>query len=198
MNLVTPLGLVVALLAAPAAAQHATPDWPCVQRKVEHLSLAAIWPNPVPEDAAPLPDALDDLAERMALRRVSVEEVGALVDDLAAESPGIDADTYGRLFAAAFERMDRQRSRLVAGIARYARGQTDLAHEIDVLRGEFAELEAAEEPDFDRLDELEAEIDWRERVFDDRRAALTYVCESPVLLEKRAYEIAQLLLAKVD
>lgn len=199
MNLMNVAGLAVALLSAPIhAAEGADPDWPCVQRKVEHMSIAVMWPEPVPADAEPLPDELDDLAELMALRRVSVDEVATRVDAVAEDHPGIDVDTYGRIFAATFARIDSQRTRLVAGISRYARGQADLAREIDALRVEFAELEGAEEPDFDRLDEIEAEIDWRERIFDDRNAALTYVCESPVLMEKRAYEIAQLLLARLN
>jgi hypothetical protein len=199
MNLLKPLGVAAGLLAAPAgAAQELDPEWPCVQRKVDHLSLAVMWPEPVPDEAADLPDELDGLAERMALRRIPVEEIAELVDQLAAENPEIGADTYGLLFADAFERIDRQRTRLVAGIARYSRGQTELAREIDDLRREFAEVEAEDEPDFDRLDLLEAEIDWRERVLEERNSSLTYVCESPVLLEKRAYEIAQILLRRLD
>jgi hypothetical protein len=157
-----------------------------------------MWPDAVPSDADQLTDELDELAERIALRRIPVEEIGELVDQFAAQNPEISADTYGLLFAAAFDRIDRQRTQLVAGIARYSHGQADLALEIDALRREFAEVEAEEEPDFDRLDLLEAEIDWRERVFEERNASLTYVCESPVLLEKRAYEIAQILLRRLN
>jgi hypothetical protein len=199
MKLLSPIGLAAALLAAPAlTAQEADPDWPCVQRRVEHLSLAVMWPQPVPETDDALPDELRGLAEQMALRRVSIEELGSAIDGLAAERPDLDADTYGRIFAAAFERIDRQRAQIVRGIARYAQGQATLASEIDALRAEFAELEAADEPDFDRLDQLDAEIDWRERLFDERNSALNYVCESPVLLERRAYEVAQLLLKRIE
>ena len=53
---------------------------------------------------------------------------------------------------------------------------------------------AAEAPDFDRVDQLEEQIDWDERIYHDRARSLTYVCETPVLLEKRAYAIAQILL----
>ena len=40
--------------------------------------------------------------------------------------------------------------------------------------------------------------DLQERIFDDRAKSLTYVCETPILLEKRAYALAQLLLAKAE
>ena len=74
-------------------------------------------------------------------------------------------------------------------------GQARLAAEIDQYEAEMDRLEAAEEPDFDRMDEVEAELDGRVRVFNDRNKALTYVCESPVLLLQRAFSIALLLLA---
>lgn len=197
MRLLASIALV-GLLAAPVhAAQGADPDWPCVQRRVDHLSLAVMWPHPVAEDAEALPDAYQDVAEAMALRRVSVGEVGRLVDELAA-TQDLDVNDYGRIFAEAFERIDRQRSRIVRGIVRYARGQAALSQQINALREQMKALQSAEDPDFDRMDEVEAELDWRERVFDDRNSALTYVCESPVLLERRAYEIAQELLRRIE
>ena len=197
MTLLRTIALAALAVAPVQAAQGTDPDWPCVQRRIDKLSLAVMWPHPVPEDAAPLPAELQDVADAMALRRVSVEEVGRLVDELVAERE-LDVDTIGRIFADAFAQIDRRRSDIISGIVRYARGQADLAREIEELRQEMAALEAAEEPDFDRMDAIEAELDWRERVFDDRNSALTYVCESPVLLERRAYAIAQELLQRVD
>lgn len=183
------------LLGAPASAQdRGDPTWPCVQRKVEHLSLGVMWPHPVPESAAPLPTELDDVAARLALRRVSEEEAQALVTEVAETYPDLGVAGYGQLFQAAFDRIDADRAEVVAGIGRYAGNQARLAAEIRDLEAEMARLEAAEAPDFDRMDEVEAEMDWRVRVFRDRNRALTYVCESPVLLEQRAYAVAQMLL----
>ncbi len=174
------------------------PDWPCVQRKVEHLSVGVMWPHPIPESGEPLPPEVDEVAAALALRRVSLDEAEGMVDALAAERPQMGLDAYGRLFQATFERIDKQRARVVQGIGRYARNQARLAAELEDLRAEMARLEAADEPDFDRMDEVEAEMDWRERIFDDRNRSLTYVCETPVLLEKRAYAIAQMLLRKAE
>lgn len=191
--------LLAASLALPAgAAQNTDSDWPCVQRRVDHLSIGVMWPEPIPEAAGPLAPAFRDVAEQMALRRVSVEEIGVVVDDLAARHPDLDPAIWGQIFADAFARIDTRRTRLMSGIVDYARGQADLARQIDDLRVAFAEEAAAGAPDFDRLDAWETEIDWRERVFDERNSALTYVCETPVLLERRAFAIAQLLLQRVD
>lgn len=177
------------------AADSNDPDWPCVQRKVEHLSIGVMWPHPIPEGAGPLPEDLEDVAAQLALRRVSEDQAKELLAEVAAEHPDFGLDDYGRLFQATFEHIDRQRARIIAGIGRYARNQARLAAEIDGLQAEMSRLEAAKEPDFDRIDEVEAELDGRIRVFEDRGKALTYVCESPVLLEQRAYAIAQMMLA---
>ena len=188
--------IILAGLGGPVPAQEPNdPDWPCIQRKVEHLSIGVMWPTPLPEEAAPLPEDLEVVAAQLALRRVSEEQAKDLIDGVAARHPDFGPDDYGRLFQATFDHIDRQRSDIVAGIGRYARSQARLAAEVDQLETEMARLEAAEEPDFDRMDEVEAELDWRVRIFNDRNKALTYVCESPVLLEQRAYAIAQMLLA---
>ena len=198
MRPLRPIALAMLVAAPVHAAQGSDPDWPCVQRRVDQMSLAVMWPHPIPEDAEPLPPKFLDVAEAMALRRVSVDEVGQMVDELVVQHDDLGADEYGRIFVEAFERIDRRRTDIIRGIEQYARGQAELSDEIDALREEMKALQAAEEPDFDRMEEVEAELDWRERVFDDRNAALTYVCETPVLLERRAYAIAQELLRRVD
>lgn len=188
-------GLVLIGAAGPLrAADPSDPDWPCIQRRVEHLSIGVMWPEPVPEEAAPLPEDLDEVAAQLALRRVSDEEARELLAEVAARHPDFKLDDYGRLFQATFEHIDRQRAEIVAGIGGYARNQSRLAAEIDELQSEMSQLEAAADPDFDQIDELEAELDGRVRVFNDRAKSLTYVCESPVLLEQRAYAIAQMML----
>ena len=34
-------------------------------------------------------------------------------------------------------------------------------------------------------------LGWETRIFRDRAQSLTYVCETPVLLERRAFELAR-------
>ena len=198
MSTMTRAALAILVLLGPGgavfAADPSDPDWPCIQRKVPHLSIGVMWPHPLPEETAPLPPNLDDVAAQLALRRVSEEQAQALIDEVGAQHPDFGLEDYGRLFQSAFERIDRQRSDIVAGIGRYARNQSQLATEVDQLEAEMSQLESAEAANFDRMDEVEAELDWRIRIFNDRSKALTYVCESPVLLEQRAYAIAQMLL----
>ncbi len=188
--------LFLALVPAVAgAADFSDPDWPCIQRKVENLSPGLMWPKPVTRTALP-PEAAD-LAARLALRRVSLEEAETQVGDFLKKTAGADAQLLGNIFYDVFDKLAEDRHRLISGIARYSRNQIALSKKIEDSRNEMARLTAEKSQDFDRIDKLEEQIDWDERIYKDRTQALTYVCETPVIIEKRAYAIAQLLLKHV-
>lgn len=185
-----------ALCALPVlAADTADPDWPCIQRRTGAMSPGVLWPLPLGEGRAT--GEAGELAAALALRRVDLAEAEARVAAFAGAHPDLGPGDWGAVFRAAFERIDHDRERVLAGIVRYARRQIALAERIDAARSEMAALEAAKEPDFGRMDALEEQIDWDERIYKDRERALTYVCETPVLLEKRAYAVAQILLKRV-
>ncbi|PLU60658.1 hypothetical protein BMJ22_31870, partial [Sinorhizobium medicae] len=145
-----------------------------------------------------------ELVEMLSLRRVSLEEADAHVRAFV-ERAKVDGNVLGNVFYGVFENIAETRQRLITGIGRYSRSQIALSSRIDSARVEMAKLSTralvemaklskVESPDFDRIDKLEEQIDWDERIYRDRSQALTYVCETPVLLEKRAYAIAQILL----
>lgn len=187
--------LAAAFLAGPApAADFSDPTWPCIQRKVEALSVGLMWPEPI--DEAPLAGDvaadISDLAQRFALRRLALDEVRPALDAFVAEH-GADRALLGRVFAGAFDRLAGTRRQIMAGIEEYSLSQIDLAARIEAAREEMDTLMQADEPDFDRVDALEEQIDWDERIYNERRESLTYVCETPVLIEKRLYETAQML-----
>lgn len=192
-------GFAVMLMLFPglpaAAASDGAEVWPCVQRQTGALSAAVIWPHPL--DAAKTPGLSDeaaDLAAALALRRVDPDAAEARLDAYVAAHHGSDAEALGAIFLAAFTRIDHDRARVLDGIRRYARSQADLAARIDRARAEMRAAEAATPPDHDRIDALEEQLDWDERIHHDRERALGYVCETPVLLEKRAYQVAQMLM----
>ncbi|WP_028737965.1 hypothetical protein [Ciceribacter selenitireducens] len=188
------VNLVLLLALVPGqgvAADFSDPDWPCIQRKVENLSAGLMWPHPVTK--RDLPPEAEELAAVLALRRVSLEEAETQVRDFVAKHPS-DEQALGAVFLSVFDRLSENRKRLMSGIARYSQSQIALSAKIDADRIEMAKLSAEKAPDFDRIDKLEEEMDWNERIYLDRSRALTYVCETPVLIEKRAYAIAQVLL----
>ena len=153
-----------------------------------------MWPHPLPEtiDQAPYAEIIDTLS----LRRLTDDELAAIINSYLVANPETDLDTLGIIFNGVFEKLGGLRRQLISGIERYSEQQIALAQKIDAQHSEMAELEALEAPDFDRIDEIEAVVHWDERIYEDRVQALTYVCETPVLLEKRLYALAQLLLAR--
>lgn len=189
------MALAVCASAPAQAADYSDPTWPCIQRKVEHLSLGVMWPHPVPDGDLPetLNDPAQELVQTLVLRRVPEEELSTLAADFGAAHPGLTRDDLGLIFRDAFTAIDRQRTRLIAGIGTYSLKQIDLAARVEAARVEFDAEMALDEPDFDKVDALDEQIEWDERIYRDRAQSLTYVCETPVLLEKRAYAIAQAL-----
>ena len=187
----------VLLAAVPAgeAVAAATEDWPCVQPRVAELSPGQMWAGPS-LDAADLGNWRDDpevaaLVPKLAARRTSLEEAAAAVQRFA-ESAGPDKDKrLTRLFAGVFERLNAERSRLVAGIERLARKQKALADRIRETEAELRARRAGASPAQRPSPELEERFQWDTRIYDERAQALTYVCESPVILEQRIYALAR-------
>jgi chromosome segregation ATPase len=172
--------LLSLVVAAPAFADGppVDPDWPCVQRRQPQLSIAQVWGGPVPDEAAlalaKTPE-IDGLAQILALRRTPIEE----------------AEGKMKAFAAIFEHINSTRDRVMAGITRYAHKQEGMEGQIEDLRRQMSELEAADPQDFDKIDEVEKKLDWSTRIFQDRQQSLTYVCETPVILEQRAFALGR-------
>lgn len=181
--------LMVAALAAafPAYGFTPTPDWPCIQRLQPRLSLGQAWTGPAPADQAEPPE-IAALADRLVQRRMTIEAAQAEIDSFAV---GQDADTLALLMQAVFERIDTQRAAIIAGISRYGHAQVALAERVEARRSRMAELEAADPPDFDAIDAEEAALDWDMRIFTDRQQSLTYVCETPVILEQRLFALGR-------
>lgn len=193
MRLLTALFLVAA---TPVLAAQATQDWPCIQARQPRLSVGQMWSGPAPDTATEALAREDSeiraLAARLAQRRLPVEEAGPLLDAF-----GSDPQRLTALFLAVFQRIESERERLLDGIARYGGGQAALATQIEARRARMAQLEAAAQPDFDAIDAEEEMRDWDTRIFEERRQMLTAVCESPVLLERRLFELARLIQSRL-
>ena len=194
------LALAALLLAGPAAAQDYTdPTWPCIQRKVPELTVAQMWAGPVPEEAETSP-GIERLAERIAQRRVPVEEAATAAAELV---EGLEGDARARqlaaLFGAVLKHLNAERDAIISGIGRYARRQADLADRVEQEQLELAALERAPDADkdMDRVEELQDTLAWDTRIFRERAQALTFVCETPTLIERRAFELARAFAALI-
>ena len=182
-------------LATPAfSADFADPTWPCVQRKVERLSIGLMWPAEIPQMklSPETGRAVDDLAELLVLRRVDPEDARAEVATFASDQ-GAGLPLMGVVFRKVFDKVSQRRTRIIDGIGTFSLNQISLSGRIDSARSEMETVMAAAEPDYDRADALEEQIDWDQRIYSDRQKTITYLCETPTLLEKRLYAIAQIL-----
>jgi hypothetical protein len=191
------LAALIAALAGPGAAADPTdPDWPCVQRKVPELSIGQMWSGPLPDDAWKTNAEVKELARHLVPRRVTPEEVaaeaGAFVDTLA---PDVRDEALADLFAAVLQRINAERGQVIAGIGRYARHQQEIGARIEAREDEISKLQQVpdDQKDWDKIEELQDALAWDTRIFKERAQALTYVCETPVLLEQRAFAIARTL-----
>jgi len=182
-----------------AGADYSDPTWPCIQRKVEHLSVGLMWAYPVPEDRASgeLAREIDELGGALSLRRVEVEELRPQVEEFAANHSG-DPDVLGRVFKKTFSSLDARRTRIMGGIADFSQSQIALSEQIDATRLEMDALMAKDDPEFDRVDALEEKLDWDQVIYTDRQRSITYLCETPQLIERRLFAIAQLLAVYVE
>ena len=194
--------LLAATVVETRAADFSDPDWPCVQRKVPHLAVGQMWAG-APISETDLADWRNDeavaaLAPVLAIRRTAEEDADEFV---AAFADGLSDDRNRRLallFAGAFSLLDAERSTIIAGIGRYARHQIALSQSIEDTQNRLTELNKAAEPDLDTIEELEDKVLWDTRIYKDRAQSLTYVCETPVILERRAFALARMIQSHLE
>lgn len=203
--MVRPAWLLPALLAlaplaaAPVRAQDATgDDWPCVQILQPELSVGAMWSGADPTAAAPAwqDDAIvAALVERVAPRRVPVDQATAEIHRFAAGYEGDRKAALTGLFAGLFESINRERGTIIRGIRRYNARQEALARRIEASTRTLDGVDPASTDTAvqrRRLD-LEAQLSWDQRVFDDRERLLPAICDQPFVLERRLYALSRVI-----
>lgn len=193
----TPLPSRDAPRAAQPGAQRAAhdPDWPCQQVKVPELSYGQMWGGPPLDDALKSWDADQDvtaIVDDLVARRTKMDEAKVLIERFARSAGDKRDEKLALLFAGVFTEINGQRSQIMNGIERYSRKQRALSEKIKAESLKVAE----EQKDMAAQNTPEAlqqqqTLDWDTRIYDERAQQLTYVCESPMLLEQRAFDIGR-------
>lgn len=189
----------VAVVIGACAAQPALaldpryPDWPCQQLKVPEISIASVWSGP-PIEAADKGKSVDpkeaELVSRLAARRTPMEEARTLISDFVTGTREEKQERAKRLFAALYATLNAQRDEVMNGIERFSRKQKAMAEDIREQTRKMRELQDAPNADPARSEELVNQLAWQTRIFDDRRKSTAYVCDVPVLIEKRLFDLA--------
>ena len=177
------------------AADPADATWPCQQRKVAAISPGQVWAGP-PLDAVGNSWSSDpivsDLARRLSARRTGLDEAKALIAGFATAAGADRNQKLTALAAGVLALINSDRASIIAGIERYAKRQQQLAEKIERQTAELQALPVdgteAEQSQRADLQEIQA---WDTRIFQEREKSLTYVCELPVQLERRAFALGR-------
>lgn len=193
------IGLAVGARAIAADARH--PDWPCNQIKVPELSAAAMWAGPPLDDAGDRWEAdadIRDLVARISERRMPIEDAEKAIAEFVSGTPAAKQDKAKLLFAGLFDTLNRQRSDVMSAIERFARKQKELAARVRAEALELRELQDTPGADHTRLDQAANEIAWNTRIFEDRRKTIGFVCEVPVIIERRLFALSRAIAQSLD
>jgi hypothetical protein len=193
--------LYAAVPTAALAADPRNPDWPCVQVKVVEISLAAVWAGPPLDDVGKAweqDQKVKDMVARLAARRTPLEDANKIATDFL-EAAGDNKRETGRLlFAGLFDTLNRLRSEVIVGIERYTRRQREFAGRIRADTLKLREMQAAPSPDQKEVTDLQQQLEWETRIFEDRRRTISSVCEVPVLIDQRLFGLGRTIQAAME
>jgi hypothetical protein len=167
------------------------PDWPCQQLKVPGIAIASVWNGPSIEgvDAKPADSKEADLVARLAARRTPMDDAKKLIAEYLT---GTDADKQQKaktLFAALYSTLNAQRDEVMSGIERFSRKQKSAAEGIRADAQKLRDLQDKPGADPAQAENLASQLAWQTRIFEDRRKSTSYVCEVPVQIEKRLFDL---------
>jgi hypothetical protein len=182
------------------AADPRYPDWPCVQAKVPEISIPAVWAGPPIDDVANSwkdDAAVAALVERLASRRIPVEQAQKAVADFLAQSS--DKTKAGKLiFAGLFDSLNAQRSAVLSGLERVMRKQREAVEKIRADTASLQTAQSAASPDQAKIDELNNQVLWEARIFDDRRRVVSFVCEVPTIIDQRLFALSRTIQQEME
>ena len=168
------------------------PDWPCQQLKVPGIAVASVWSGPsidIGDGAKPTDAQQAELVSRLAARRTPIEDARKLVTDYVAGTNAEKQEKAKTLFAALYSTLNAQRDEVMNGIERFSRKQKAAADDIRAEAQKLRELQDKPGTDPAQNEELVSRLAWQTRIFEDRRKSTAYVCDVPVLIEKRLFDL---------
>jgi hypothetical protein len=188
------VALAVGLTQPAFALDPRYPDWPCQQLKVPEISIASVWTGPPIEEAdkeKPADPQQAELVAKLAARRTSMEEARRLIADYVVGTSEEKQAKAKTLFAGLYSTLNAQRDQVMNGIERFSRKQKAMAEDIREKTQKMREIQDRPDADQTSIEELANQLSWQTRIFEDRRKSTAYVCDVPVLIEKRLFELGR-------
>jgi hypothetical protein len=183
------------------AADPRYPDWPCTQAKVPEISLAAVWAGPPLDDAAGQwknDPKVTAIVSRLAARRTPLEEAEKAIAEFLAGSPADKIAKGKLLFAGLFDTLNAQRSQVLNGLERVTRKQREAVDKIRATTQALHALQSASPPEQPKIDELNNQLVWEARIFEDRRRVITFVCEVPTTIDRRLFALGRVIQQEME
>jgi hypothetical protein len=167
------------------------PDWPCQQLKVPGISVASVWNGPPIEgiDSKPADTKEADLVTRLAARRTPIEDARKLIADYLVGTDAEKQDKAKKLFAELYSTLNAQRDEVMNGIERFSRKQKAAADDIRAEAQKLRDMQDKAGVDQAQTEDLASRLAWQTRIFEDRRKSTSYVCDVPVQIEKRLFDL---------
>jgi len=168
------------------------PDWPCQQLKVPGIAITSVWSGPpieIGETATPADAKQAELVSRLAARRTPMEDARKLIVDYIFGASAEKQEKAKTLFAALYAKLNAQRDEVMNGIERFSRKQKAAADDIREEAQKLREMQDKPSADPAQNEELASRLAWQTRIFEDRRKSTSYVCDVPVLIEKRLFDL---------
>jgi hypothetical protein len=188
------------LVAAEQKSDLTERNWPCHQILVGQLSLAAVWSGPSIEGLAWRNDqAVADIVATLAARRTPLEAAERAIEDFAQPQGASKTKKLVAVFAGLFETLNDERTQVIAGLLRFGAKQKELAGKIRAENALSREAPGKEPRASGQGEETVArDLEWDLRVFDERHQSLTYVCETPALIEQRLFALAKVIQRRLE
>jgi hypothetical protein len=184
------------VVAAEPKAESPEGNWPCRQILVGQLSVAAVWSGPSIEGVTWRNDqAVADIVARLAARRTPLDDAERAIEDFAQSQGAGKTKKLVAVFAGLFETLNDERTQVIEGLLRFGAKQKKLAEKIRAENALPRKGQGKEPPHASTQDEetVAGDLEWDLRVFDERRQSLTYVCETPALIEQRLFALARVI-----
>lgn len=137
------------------------------------------------------------LADEVSNRALSLEKS---LDKTRNFMAGIDRNKRAKaalLVAALTQVINEKRSGVLAGIKRYSQRQQMMLKRIGEQSQKIENIKSSG-GDAVMLEELETRQKWDIRVFEERESLINHLCEQPVLLQQRLFELGRDLVAQLD
>ena len=136
--------------------------------------------------------AVTELVEEVAQRRIPIAEAQQTIRDFVPQlEPGEKAKRLSMLARGLFDHMNAERSQVISGIGRYARGQAEIAARLRKEASQLGELQMKPDTDIAKVQDMTDRLNWETRIFEERVQSLTFVCEVPTLIEQRLYALSK-------